>query len=252
MTEESRLWDLPQTWYGPMEDRITNELKAMQTFWNDPSCMNENHDKSQFVQLVGFSALDVPRRMQRLRMEFCPNGDLDQLVKHYALQINGDYVFYGRVQTARLPEPFLWYVFETLIKACLVMEQGSIQPTLASAWHEVVVHRDLKLENIFLSMPDSTYYAAYPRPVVGDFGLGKFDTCTASIRQGPWEALLILPLACFLPVPGSLVEPGPNPAYYQVAGTEGWKAPEQDTDWARVGGQASWTIVSGRSLLPGA
>jgi serine/threonine protein kinase len=71
-----------------------------------------------------------------------------------------------------IPEPFLWWVFQCLVEACLVMETGSVEEEASeSDWPDVIVHRDLKPLNIFLDSPDDTQFPSYPQPRVGDFGI---------------------------------------------------------------------------------
>lgn len=44
-----------------------------------------------------------------------------------------------------LPEPLLWKIFEDLVIACRVLEKGDIEAG-GAAW-DLIVHRDIKLEN---------------------------------------------------------------------------------------------------------
>jgi serine/threonine protein kinase len=80
-----------------------------------------------------------------------------------------------------IPEPAIWHIFETLIKAGLVMERGAEGPQ-SPPWFigGPVVHLDIKPSNVFISdcpaqttangqPPDN--FAMYPRFKLSDFGL---------------------------------------------------------------------------------
>lgn len=47
----------------------------------------------------------------------------------------------------RVPEPFLWSVFERLTNACLLMERGSVNDWSAVPDWQLIVHRDLRVAN---------------------------------------------------------------------------------------------------------
>lgn len=82
-----------------------------------------------------------------------------------------------------IPEPAIWYIFNSLIKAGLTMEQVSVDeddPTGAQNLGEVV-HLDIKPHNIFLGdyprndpkFP-SDNFAIYPTCKLGDFGMSTY------------------------------------------------------------------------------
>ncbi|KAK4887990.1 hypothetical protein LTR28_003065, partial [Elasticomyces elasticus] len=48
--------------------------------------------------------------------------------------------------------PMIWYTFQALVNACLVLEQGSVEAPV-SDWNGQVVHCDIKLANIVLDVP---------------------------------------------------------------------------------------------------
>ncbi|KAK5137948.1 hypothetical protein LTR08_005744 [Meristemomyces frigidus] len=108
-----------------------------------------------------------PTRTYSLYMEYCPFGDLAGMIRRYTEA--DEYI----------PEPFLWYVFQTLAEAGIAMERGS-QSLIASVrrwpadrygkvdWE--IVHRDLKPANVFLAT-NATQFSDYPTPMLGDFGL---------------------------------------------------------------------------------
>lgn len=72
-----------------------------------------------------------------------------------------------------VPEQFLWYVFECLCIAGLLLEHGEMEKNPMGNWTPIV-HRDMKLSNVFLSLPSDTNYRCYHMPKLGDFGLAIF------------------------------------------------------------------------------
>lgn len=100
-------------------------------------------------------------------MEFCPHGDLNDLLEYHTLI------------DRPIPEPSIWYIFESLVNVGLLMEQGSI--TQAQARWLQIIHRDPKPHNVFLgphpqAVPNRDNWAAYPTIKLGDYGLSVFTS----------------------------------------------------------------------------
>jgi hypothetical protein len=79
-----------------------------------------------------------------------------------------------------IPEPAIWHIFETLIKAGLVMEQGA-ESLPSPPWFigGPVVHMDIKPDNVFIgdypeqttaSGEDPNNFAMYPSIVDTIYG----------------------------------------------------------------------------------
>ncbi|KAL8863920.1 MAG: hypothetical protein Q9174_007513, partial [Haloplaca sp. 1 TL-2023] len=101
-----------------------------------------------------------------LYLEFCSGGDLSDLM----------YNFFDR--NLPIPEAFIWHVFLQLAQALLYIHHGIDyrfpgQPPRNG--YLSVIHRDIKLANIFLDRapetPDHAGPELYPRVVLADFGL---------------------------------------------------------------------------------
>jgi serine/threonine protein kinase len=93
-----------------------------------------------------------------------------------------------------IPEPAIWHMFETLIKAGLVMEQGDVSQPRAG-WTDdnvggPVVHLDFKPENLFIAdypdqfgedgpggEEDPENFAMYPAFKLSNFGYSIDDRC---------------------------------------------------------------------------
>ncbi|GAB1741094.1 hypothetical protein NU219Hw_g6342t1 [Hortaea werneckii] len=133
--------------------------------------------------------------MYRLYLEFAPHGDLYQFMSWYndempvRREVSGESeddlaeleyrdslnAFHGSREANELkwlPEPFIWACFESLTKAGLLMEQGSLDENPLTKW-DLIVHFDLKPSNVFLGMPSAKSFACYPQAKLGDFGLAQ-------------------------------------------------------------------------------
>lgn len=97
-----------------------------------------------------------------------------------------------------VPEQFLWYAFECLCTAGLLLEHGEMEKNPMSNWTPIA-HRDMKLSNVFLGLPNETNYRRYPVPKLGGFGLAimlpggevsdhdeRDSPCNAPIEQHVW------------------------------------------------------------------
>lgn len=161
------------------------------------------------VKILNWRVLvqEYEQTLHRLYMEYLPLGDMYPFI--CSLDERDD-VWY--------PEPFLWHVFECLAIAGLVMERGEVRENPMSDWVPIV-HRDMKLSNTFLGLPDRNRFSRYPTPKIGDFGA-----------------------AVYVP------EPNDRPAdYYNVAGTVENYGVEQNyrlTNW-RVSSKSNvWGVAN--------
>lgn len=106
---------------------------------------------------------------------------------------------YKRYRRFRLymPEPFLWDVFYHLVEAAVAMRSG---PTDGSWGGHEIVHRDIKPGNIFLDTEGrKSGIPFYPKTKLGDWGLAR-----KTYANDP-----------------------DNPSNLRMAGTPGYKPPEQ-------------------------
>jgi serine/threonine protein kinase len=84
-----------------------------------------------------------------------------------------------RAWNTYLPEEFLWHTFHGLVATALRLETGPFQDFVTGKTYEnegekVVVHFDLKPENVFLGEPVDTqpsHFSNYPCIKLADFGL---------------------------------------------------------------------------------
>ncbi|CAD0098171.1 unnamed protein product [Aureobasidium mustum] len=110
-----------------------------------------------------------------------------------------------------LPEPFLWFFFLRMAKAAVVMDKTLRKDSNGP----VIVHNDIKPDNIFLGSPGSlgkdVDFVMYPPAYLGDFGLA-FTTCLGENRFG------------------------------QPGGAFGWWPPEHHTTEAFRGHPYSYTV----------
>ena len=98
----------------------------------------------------------------RYYLEYCPGGDLHQLVNQY------------KRHRAFLPEPFIWHVYKQLLSALDFLHRG-FDPRCPDRERKGVCHRDLKPSNVFLR-PNPDFI--YPDVVLADFGHATLDFAT--------------------------------------------------------------------------
>lgn len=120
--------------------------------------------------------IDVPKLLYRLYLAFCPFGDLDSLIIHY-----------GHHPRDEIPEPLLWYFFESLAETGLLMERGYLNAPSGHAWQEIV-HRDLKPANVFLDFANETTFPRYPAAKLADFGLAFTTSPSDPLNPTIWNA----------------------------------------------------------------
>lgn len=106
-------------------------------------------------------------------MEYCPHGDAGDLLNGYLSESRKN-----TTTNVRIPEPAMWHIFECLVNAGLIMQQGHIlQPD--PEWigdgnfeENGVVHLDIKPNNVFIGdYPNQQNdFAMYPTFKLADFG----------------------------------------------------------------------------------
>lgn len=164
-----------QHWYGDAANprkRKHVEIKAMENYWNLPG-------SDKCVKLL-HSEVDGDGLFYRIYMAFSPHGTLQTLIQPPTKRPRGKGAPDNGLHSALpVPEPALWCFFEALTEACLLLEFGGVEEDEARPGWERIVHRDIKLQNIFLAHPDDrdedkphgVRWPAYPKPQLGDFGI---------------------------------------------------------------------------------
>ncbi|CZT17512.1 uncharacterized protein RCC_03346 [Ramularia collo-cygni] len=170
-----QVWDLKEIWTdwkGPDDpSSIPTEIQAMYNL----------RDKVGSETIVRIRNWRIRRRdfFHRIYMEFCPGGDLFD----FCSGSKNDPYWDGAARrelfpnhdlrtTVRLvPEPFLWSVFLSLAAAGLLMEKGTLYEDGVDDDWNLIVHRDLKISNVFLSWNSTDRFRGYPTCKVADFGL---------------------------------------------------------------------------------
>lgn len=133
-----------------------------------------------------------------MMIEYCPNGDgQNLLVSNIVL---------NHQQNSYIPEPAIWHIFNSLIKAGLAMERvfASENDQHNAQKLAEVVHLDIKPDNIFLGdypdidpelvrnnsakypidpEPEPNNFAMYPTCKLGDFGLATYRRLAENQRN---------------------------------------------------------------------
>ncbi|SCU93852.1 LAMI_0E15808g1_1 [Lachancea mirantina] len=128
--------------------------------------------------IVEFYNWDYDKDVLYLYMEYCSNGDLSQMINHY------------KKERKYIPEKLVWDIMTQILTALYRCHYGSDPQPLETIYDKMklpvkganlVIHRDLKPGNIFLSGENLTSSADknskldYSKALVklGDFGLAK-------------------------------------------------------------------------------
>ncbi|KAL9075253.1 MAG: hypothetical protein Q9157_004062 [Trypethelium eluteriae] len=122
-------WNQPHIWYDKAT-RVPLETKLHEV-------VHQEHCRN-ITSLLGWRRY-IERGAFRLYLEFCPHGDLAEVMYSYDQSLNF------------IPESFLWYLFLSLARACVAMEH------VGARWQEPqnprwtndtdIVHLDLKPSN---------------------------------------------------------------------------------------------------------
>lgn len=120
------------------------------------------------VGYLGRSPVEKKHWRYRVYLEYCAHGDLAGVINHYRDPENfPDLETYNGLPDINIPEPFIIRCILQLCEAALVMQNGTRDGTTLLQWREVL-HRDIKLSNIFLQEPDQSpgsQWRLYPVPV---------------------------------------------------------------------------------------
>jgi serine/threonine protein kinase len=214
-------WRDVNQWVGnphDVEEREHREIHFHRSI--HPNNRGEDREGSEYVARM-FHAETFPEQMAyRMYLQYYPHGDLNGVCGLYvkAMKDFNKTKRKGRAKgTPRgktrkvadteeeepkapfVPEPFLWSVLEALTRACIVFEHRSTDEGLASPKWNSIVHRDIKLDNIYLDAPSDDIYQSYPQAILADLGLAI--QTNKSDRRNPLD-------------------------YLGIDGTETWQAPE--------------------------
>jgi serine/threonine protein kinase len=147
---EDAAWDTKCNWFVKSDgERVPMEVKTMFDL--------RGRERSEYILKILNWRMSTEKRLLRIYTAFAPLGNLLQLVSRY------------NEADENIPEPYLWHTFECLAIAGLLMERGEMENNPVSEWTPIV-HRDLKLDNVFLDQPSEKRYCQYPTPKIADFG----------------------------------------------------------------------------------
>lgn len=147
-----------------------------------PHLENHNHAESELFflrdalhrhsRIINLQAALVNHCQTELYLDYCDGGDMATFIEANHWKLNDAYI----------PEAFVWHAFLQLSEALAFIHHGfdrnapfvSGKPELPEQWL-AVIHRDIKPANILLQRarpdPDHPGLEAYPRLVLGDFGM---------------------------------------------------------------------------------
>lgn len=170
-TMQPKFWKDPCLWINGLPDDQTSIPTEIQSLYN----LRPRIGSSSVVRIRNWR-IDRPDHIHRIFMEFCPRGDAESLIlpenlyRKHARFDKANIAVNVKEQGVFIPEPLLWFFFETLTKAALLMERGELNAQGPAPW-DLIVHRDMKLENIFFGSNTSGICRGNPEPKLGDFGI---------------------------------------------------------------------------------
>lgn len=141
-------------------------------------------------------------------MDFCPFGGLNDLSGHFAYE------------NEAIPEPAIWSIFNDLVDAGLLLQFGGVEEEDRLMEWEPIVHRDLKLENVWLDYGDGSRFPSYPVARVGDFGVSimtdeddpvnptMYNDGSGTVCWRAPEQILYLDRTTLVPIPERLMQLG--------------------------------------------
>ncbi|KAF2169383.1 hypothetical protein M409DRAFT_52632 [Zasmidium cellare ATCC 36951] len=150
-------WARTTNWVGQTPATTSDEKELVPVEWFTQAKLSSRSDTQVVVGVRSYPRISLQQRIMRMYVEYCGEGDLNDVFSAYHLQ------------QGYVPLPFLWVLFKALVEGGLLMKKGSTTEAVDD-WKEIV-HRDLKTGNVFLDVPDPGDFPLYPRPKLADFGL---------------------------------------------------------------------------------
>lgn len=143
------------------------------------------------------------KRRYRLYQKYYAAGDLYKGLKPYFdywIDCNNNSMTEEEASLiGRIPEGLVWHVFESLVKACLLLRHSTTKSTTTATepdWHPIT-HTDIHMSNIFIEPANRSAEPNLPNLVLADYGQAFF----------PLDDVLVAE-------PGQLPYPSDNPADY--------------------------------------
>ncbi|KAI4850737.1 hypothetical protein E4T44_02570 [Aureobasidium sp. EXF-8845] len=156
-----------------VDERFFREayLQGLLTDINNPSRFNT-------VPLRGYKKGDKHRFKDgkfethwRIYLDLLHAGDLNNLIKQHT--VPDKFVPKKRHTFYPIPEPYVWWVFESVAEALLQLETVvRARPNAREEQDEVIAFVDMKPANMLLGSYRGDQYPVYPKPLLSDFGAG--------------------------------------------------------------------------------
>lgn len=147
---QGEIFDVPAFWEGEVCRKVIKEESITRYLSTLPNARN-------IVKWQG-AAIYETMRMYRVYMEYCPHGDLEELIERCI------------ARGEPIPERQLCAIFEALISALCLLCSGCL-PGTEKDGHRTILHRNIKPANIFLGACHKEFWQGIPTAKLGDFGL---------------------------------------------------------------------------------
>lgn len=119
---------------------------------------------TNIIRYLGFAAHQPFAEKSSILLEYCPCGDLFDVRALIAKR-----------EEDRFLEGFMWSVFDQLASALAFLHEGidKTHPLGRDHW-KTIVHRDIKMENVFVSTLGSKHDLSGIALKLGDFGMAAY------------------------------------------------------------------------------
>ncbi|KAF1961020.1 kinase-like protein [Byssothecium circinans] len=158
-------------------------IRARQAMPREVEILKDLPPHKSIVQLFAYFQKLPQADADCMLFEYCPAGDLFDLQQTM-----------WRKSKSIFSEAFMWAIFRQIAEALAFLHEGlgCEDPHNADIWRPVV-HRDVKLENVFISSLGVKDDLSSLKIKLGDFGLSAFYHPNDSKMPGAWGTSILWP-----------------------------------------------------------
>lgn len=108
-------------------------------------------------------------------MEYCQGGSLADLKQGY----------HPNTWSVTLSERYLWFLLDMFTRSGMLMERGP-SPDGNPLWN-MIIHGDMRLDNILLGDNPGAYYTDFLLPKIADFGVALIKPAGGDVPNNAWN-----------------------------------------------------------------
>lgn len=149
------------------DDRFPREA-YMQSMMTDPS--KEFPDDLKSIPLRGWARMVNVNKQDEDTLEWREMNHWRLFMPLYDYGTLDDLIEAHKKAHKAIPEPFIWYALECLMKGARQLELQARERSALTSHDDVIIMCDLKPQNIFLGPPNLLHFPVYPEAHLADFG----------------------------------------------------------------------------------